>query len=195
MVLGMAGATIIGMPLIAWVIMFFFPDFDYFGYMIGEASLWFHLAAGTLAGLGFALGANWLVSRDFMSEVRIKYNALLGDLKLNSSEIIFISFCAGVGEEFLFRGTIQPLLGIIPTAVLFVALHGYLSFRDWRISVYGIYMTGVIAFLGWLTHEYGILSAVIAHTLIDIVLLRKMMKDEADDALQAAVDQDEFNEQ
>lgn len=177
MVITMAGITIVGMPLIAWFIMSFYPDIHFFEYMIGKAPIWKHLLLGCVTGLVAALGASWLVDRPFMKEVSLKYNQMLSQLRLNMSEVVFISFCAGVGEELLFRGTIQPLMGIIPTSVLFVAIHGYLSFRDWRISVYGVYMTFVIILLGWYTQEYGILAAMIAHTIIDIVLLRKMNRD------------------
>ncbi|MBK7566807.1 MAG: CPBP family intramembrane metalloprotease [Bacteroidetes bacterium] len=34
--------------------------------------------------------------------------------------MLFLSFCAGVGEELLFRGAIQPWLGIWLTALLFI---------------------------------------------------------------------------
>lgn len=179
MVLTMAGITIIGMPLLAWIIMGFYPDTHFFEYMIGTGDIWLHLALGVGGGLIFALIASWITERPFMREVTLRYNQMLGSLRLNKSEVIFISFCAGVGEEFLFRGTMQPLMGIVPTAVIFVALHGYLSFRDWRISVYGLYMTLVIITLGIFTDKWGILSAMIAHTIIDIVLLRKINQQSA----------------
>ena len=41
-------------------------------------------------------------------------------------------------------------------------------------------MTLVIVALGWFTHELGILSAIIAHTIIDIVLLKKIEKQSVD---------------
>jgi len=176
MVINMAGITIIGMPLLAWIIMSFFPEVRFFDYMIGSGSIIQHLILGTVSGILFAFIAAWITDRAFMREVNMKYTSMLGELKLSTGEIVFISFCAGLGEEFLFRGTLQPLMGIVPTAIVFVALHGYISFRDWRISVYGIYMTLVITALGWFTKELGILSAIIAHTIIDIVLLKKIEK-------------------
>ena len=176
MVINMAGITIIGMPLLAWIIMGFFPDVHFFDYMFGEGTIPQHLILGTVSGLLFAFIASWITDRSFMREVNLKYTDMLGQLQLTTGEIVFISFCAGLGEEFLFRGTLQPLMGIVPTAVIFVALHGYISFKDWRITIYGIYMTLVIVALGWFTHELGILSAIIAHTIIDIVLLKKIEK-------------------
>jgi membrane protease YdiL (CAAX protease family) len=111
-----------------------------------------------------------------MDGVRLRYERMFRNLRLNWSEIAFISLCAGVGEELLFRGVLQPLLGIVLTAVLFVAIHGYLNPRDWRISVYGVFMTGVICFLGWMTEVYGIWSAVMAHFVIDVILLADLLE-------------------
>ena len=90
------------------------------------------------------------------------------------SLIIFISFCAGVGEEILFRGVLQPLIGIWITAVLFVAIHGYLNPVNWRISIYGIYLTLVIGIIGHLTDWLGLTTAIIAHMIIDVILFYKI---------------------
>jgi membrane protease YdiL (CAAX protease family) len=76
-----------------------------------------------------------------------------------------------VGEEILFRGAIQPFLGVAVTSVLFVAVHGYLNPKDWRLSVYGVFMTIGIAWLGYLAETQGLLSAIIGHTIIDVYLL------------------------
>jgi hypothetical protein len=71
----------------------------------------------------------------------------------------------------LFRGALQPLLGIPITSILFVAIHGYLNPRDWRLSIYGLFMTAGIAWLGYLTDSRGLLSAIVGHTIIDVYLL------------------------
>jgi membrane protease YdiL (CAAX protease family) len=96
---------------------------------------------------------------------------MLGRFRLNFSEVLLISLCAGVGEEILFRGAIQPFLGVAVTSVLFVAVHGYLNPKDWRLSVYGAFMTIGIASLGYLAETQGLLSAIIGHTIIDVYLL------------------------
>jgi membrane protease YdiL (CAAX protease family) len=36
---------------------------------------------------------------------------------------IILGLCAGIGEEVLFRGAIQPKYGIVATAVVFAVLH------------------------------------------------------------------------
>jgi len=66
-------------------------------------------------------------------------------------------------------------MGIIITAILFVAIHGYLNPRNWRISIYGVFMTAGIVLLGYLAETMGLLVAIVAHTIIDIYLLNRMI--------------------
>ena len=141
---------------------------------------------GVVAGLIIGVAAQWIVNRSFMHEVSVKYNGLIGELKLGRSEIIFISICAGVGEEILFRGALQPLImqwignhqGIWVTAAVFVAIHGYLNPKDWKISVYGVFMTAAIAGLGYLAEFMGIWTAIVAHTVVDYYLLDQVISEE-----------------
>lgn len=167
----MAAATLTVMPIIGWIIARFSDEVDLMIRWTGTASISKQLLIGIPYGLLVALIARFIVSRKFMEGVRMRYARLLGNLELNWSEIVFISLCAGVGEELLFRGAMQPLLGIVLTAFIFVAIHGYLNPRDWRISVYGVFMTIAVVGFGYLTEVYGIWSAVAAHTVVDIVLL------------------------
>ena len=172
----MAAITLLGMPLLGWVIARFVDDMNLMVRWTGTAPIWKQLLYGLPVGVVAALMARFIVGRKFMDGVRLRYERMFRNLRLNWSEIAFISLCAGVGEELLFRGVLQPLLGIVLTAVLFVAIHGYLNPRDWRISVYGVFMTGVICFLGWMTEVYGIWSAVMAHFVIDVILLADLLE-------------------
>jgi hypothetical protein len=61
-------------------------------------------------------------------------------------------------------------------------MHGYINFKDWRISVYGIYMTGAICLLGYLTEVLGIWCAILAHIVIDIYLLLILYHDQKSDS-------------
>ncbi len=174
LILLLAGATIIVMPLIAMLVDWFSDSVDMSERLLRGAPLYAQVGLGLVMGVGFGALAQFIVERKFMQAVNLKYTNMIADLRLNTPEIIFISLCAGVGEEVLFRGAIQPLLGIVITAVIFVAIHGYLNPRDWRISLYGVFMTGVICVIGYATETVGIWSAIVAHTVIDIYLLKRM---------------------
>lgn len=142
--------------------------------------LWLQLLLGS--GVGVLMGfIAHLVSNSRVVQASprvLELRVLFRDLHLSTFDCVLISIAVGFGEELLFRGAIQPLLGVIPTAVLFVAIHGYISFRDWRISVYGVLMTGFIIIIGYMTEFYGIWSAAAAHALIDFVLLMAMRRED-----------------
>ena len=170
----LALATLIGMPLIAIVVDRFSDTVNLQLAITGDGNYSMQLLWGTIAGLGIAVGAHLLIASPLLNEVNTSYARLLGRFRLTFSEILLISLCAGVGEEMLFRGAVQPFLGIPITSVLFVAIHGYLNPRDWRLSVYGIFMTAGIVLLGYLCQTRGLLSAIVGHTLIDVYLLLYM---------------------
>lgn len=168
--------TLIAFPLLGWVIAFFaFPN-PLEVMLRSEESLLFQISMGVVVGTILGLMAKQLVSLPFLKPTQGKYARLVQGLKLNHVTVIFVSFCAGFGEELLFRGTLQPLLTIWPTAILFVALHGYLDPRDWRISIYGLFMTLAIALLGYMTEYIGIISACTGHMFIDYVLFQYLRK-------------------
>ena len=75
-----------------------------------------------------------------------------------------------MGEELLFRGAIQYWLGIWLTAILFVAIHGYLNPKNWKLSIYGVFMTFAIVGIGYFFEYFGIITAMSAHFMIDVYL-------------------------
>ncbi len=93
--------------------------------------------------------------------------------RLSIFEIALISLLAGIGEEFMFRGLIQPVIanwfgfwiGLTVAAVLFGAFHLI-------TPTYAILATLVGFYLGILFHYTGnLLDVVIAHGLYDFVAL------------------------
>ena len=169
--LRLALATLIGMPLVAIVVDRFSDTVNLQMALTGDAKYWEQLATGSFAGIIIAIAAHMLIASPLLNAVNSSYARMLGRFRLTFSEILLISLCAGVGEEMLFRGAVQPFFGIPATSVLFVAIHGYLNPRDWRLSVYGVLMTVGIAWLGYLAETRGLLSAIIGHTIIDVYLL------------------------
>jgi len=102
---------------------------------------------------------------------------MIQGMRLRFFDIIFISICAGVGEEILFRGAMQFYLNPWLTALIFVAIHGYLNPKDLKITAYGMYMTLVIGIMGVLYEEWGMLFAMSAHFAIDVLLLQRSLRD------------------
>ena len=140
-----------------------------------EDTAWYQqLLIGTVFGFVTARAGWGIVEMPFMAETRIFFIDIIKPLKLSWPEILFVSVCAGIGEEILFRGAAQPFLGIWTTAIIFVLLHGYLNPFNVSMSIYGIYLTVVIGVMGYLTEYFGIITAIVAHTVIDVYLLYEL---------------------
>lgn len=166
--LGMGG---LGLLIIHWSDGASFPDM-----LRGTVPVWKQVLIGTGFGTLSAFLAWGIIRLPFMKPVERKYRVLIGSIGIGWSDVIFLSLCAGIGEEVLFRGGIQPHLGVWPTAILFVALHGYLNPKDWRITLYGVFMTVAIGIMGILFDRYGAWTAFTAHSIIDIVLLKALTR-------------------
>ena len=164
--------TISLFPFVGFVIFYFIEGdaasfLNIFSTKIGYSQ---ELIIGLFSGLLFGVIAWFLITSPFLSSVLFKYGGVIQSLKLGVPSIILVSICAGVGEEIFFRGVLQDYFGVVITAIVFVAIHGYLSISDWRISIYGLYMTTVIVLIGFMDQYLGLTSAMMAHTVIDIVL-------------------------
>ena len=83
-------------------------------------------------------------------------------------DVVVISVAAGVGEELLFRGAVQPELGLVPASIIFGVLHmggrGTVAFGCWVAVMGGV--------LGWLAlWTEGLLAPIVAHTAYDAAAL------------------------
>jgi membrane protease YdiL (CAAX protease family) len=176
LVLQLALATITGMPMVAMIIDHYSETVNLAGMLYGKTSFIRQILIGLASGAIIALIARLIVSSPLLKNINVQYANMFGRFRLGWSEIIFISMCAGVGEEILFRGALQPLIGIIITSFVFVGIHGYISPYNWRLSIYGLYMTAAICLIGYFAETEGLISAIIAHTVIDVYLLHYMQK-------------------
>lgn len=170
----LALGTLVGFGLLGWMLAHFMLNISLKGLFFSNSSLLSQLVIGLIYGMLAAFIGWFVVKSRFLQSTLTFFVNLIQPLKLTIVEIVFISFCAGVGEELFFRGTIQPILGIWLTAILFVALHGYLNPFNLRITVYGIFMTVIIAGMGYLTIRLGLVTAMMAHMVVDILLLYKL---------------------
>lgn len=169
--------TLLGFPMLGWVILRFKESNPSETILRADQNLLIQISLGIIIGLALGWGAKTLISMKFLQPTLEKYSDLIGQFKLKKLDVIFISFCAGFGEELLFRGSLQVLMGIWLTAIVFVAIHGYLSPKNLKLSIYGIYMTIAIALLGYATEIIGIFAACTAHMIIDVILFYYLMNE------------------
>lgn len=171
--------TLLGFGFIGLALVYFFQPITLLELLMGQWALGQQLLVGTLTGVIGAGVAIILINASFFKDEKQKYHRLLNNWSWTELGIVFISICAGVGEELLFRAGLQPFMGLWITSVLFVVIHGYINPMNWKISVYGIVMIGFIAVLGYLYQTAGILTAIIAHTIFDAILLFQLIEKKA----------------
>ncbi len=127
------------------------------------------LTAAGLAAIQFVL-LRLVPERGPVRALRRLYRELLFPLFRASTplEIVAISILAGVGEEVLFRGAMQPEWGLIATSLVFGLVH-----IGGRLTVaLGIWAACTGALLGWLAIATGgLLAPIVAHIAYDALAL------------------------
>lgn len=132
------------------------------------------LFIGIAGGGAAAAVIGFIASRPPVSEVLQDFYIveMISQLRLSAFDRFQLSAFAGVGEELLFRGAIQPLIGIWITSFIFVGIHGYFKFKSSGHILFGISMFGLSALLGYLFEYAGLISAMTAHAVYDIIMLK-----------------------
>ena len=170
-ILLLAVLTIVVFTMAGYLIITYYSDQSFQYKLKGLVPWHLQILCGAIYGF-LASYLGWKITQTPpLRPTREFFTNLIKPMRLTVLEIIFISFCAGVGEETLFRGAIQPLLGIWLTSFIFVLIHGYINPHNWPLTIYGCYMIFVVAGLGFLTIQFGLLASMAAHTVVDIVLL------------------------
>ncbi len=166
--LALAGELLLVLLALAWARYRGLPLDAGAGPWLGNA------AAGALAAAALAVVNHWLLCRAppfrAVRAVRRVYRDLLRPLfaEIGAREVVVIAVAAGIGEELLFRGALQPEIGLVPASLIFGALHtggrGTLAFGFW-VAAMG-------AALGWLAVATGgLLAPIVAHALYDAAAL------------------------
>ncbi|HEX9842563.1 MAG TPA: CPBP family intramembrane glutamic endopeptidase [bacterium] len=127
------------------------------------ALAWGLLAAAAI-GAAVVAGSRRIARRTgWGRRLHAEFHAILG--RLESRQILLLSLLSGFGEEVLFRGVLQPRLGLWPASLLFAALHfpARRALLPWTAFALGI---GLV--LGLLTEWAGSLwPAIVLHFLIN----------------------------
>lgn len=170
----LAISTLVGFSVLGWLVMDRLLDLDLVKTLTGSVDPVLQALIGLIYGTITATFGWRIVQSPFLEKTNSFFTNLIGPIRLSVWEIVFVSFCAGIGEEILFRGAVQPWLGIWPTSLLFVALHGYLNPWNKPLLVYGLFMVLIISGIGFMAQKVGLITAICAHTAIDIILLNAL---------------------
>jgi membrane protease YdiL (CAAX protease family) len=168
-------------PIVAQGVFFVALAFVAVGYHVDrtwqQAARRLGLVRPTLVGVGLALVAVFLgfvtsglasaLTRATNEKYAEEINRSLEVMTTSSPSYIaapLIGLSAGVGEELLFRGALQPRYGIILTSVLFALLHSQYGFS---FITLGTFLLGCI--FGILAKRYGTTHSIIAHALYNTI--------------------------
>ena len=131
-------------------------------------------AFGIVIGMLYAVIALAFMQASVFDKLPNRVEHIVANMNLNIWDCLFLSLCAGVGEELLFRSGVQFYLGPLITSVVFVAIHGYLNPFNWRMSLYGIIVLPFILILSYALEEFGLWFCIGAHFSYDFVLFYLM---------------------
>jgi uncharacterized protein len=175
----MSWLTLLGMSAIGILLILYWQEREVGAVLLGSEPYYRHVGhkpyyLQTIAGLFFgslaALLAVILINGRQFKSVRTFFAELMGEMNPSFVNIIFFSLCAAVGEEILFRAGLQPKIGIWPSAILFVILHGYINPANLNLTIYGLVLIIICAGFGYLFMFFGLASAVIAHFVYDVAM-------------------------
>jgi membrane protease YdiL (CAAX protease family) len=129
------------------------------------------VALGTLTGTLFALLAWQLLNAvPALRQIERLVIRTLEMRALRYYHAVLFGLLAGIPEEILFRGALQPTLGLLLTSILFGALHAI-------TPAYFVYATAAGAMLGVLADWSGALwMPVTAHAVIDLLMFALLIR-------------------
>ena len=126
------------------------------------------LALGSLYWICATLGYKFAAGRKSVRHIAESYSRL----DLTGWNPLWIALAAGFGEELLFRGALQPVLGIWATSVLFVLAH-IRAYRfngvNKRVLIQSLGLFAVSVVFGYIAQWVGLIAVIIVHAAMDVV--------------------------
>ena len=174
-------ATILLFPVPAYVVLHFFEQISFVEFIEVEKINVLSIGLGMQFGFVFAIFILLLLQSPFFKSIPNNIESLVKSMNLSIFDAVFLSICAGIGEELLFRIGIQYYLHWAITSVLFVALHGYLNPWNWRFSMYGIALLPFVLVISLAYYTFGIWFCIAAHFMYDFVVFYSIVKNNRND--------------
>jgi len=120
------------------------------------------VSVAVILALEIVAGAvGWGLNEDVQRLTEVLIGPLLGSIP----GILTLGLAAGIGEETLFRGALQPRFGLLVTSLLFALLHSQYGIT---LSTLAVFIVGMI--LGLVRNRYNTTTCVIAHASYNITL-------------------------
>ena len=134
---------------------------------------WSHWVSGAAIGLGIGLAvvgaSRWAHGKwEWATQLTNEFRNLLGDV--TPRQALIVAILSGLGEEVLFRGVLQPALGLWIAAAVFGLLHigPNPRFLPWTAMAFAAGL-GFGALVLW---QGSLVPAIVAHVTINYLNLR-----------------------
>ena len=170
---------------LAVVLLLLFQRTPYWPVLLSGMPFSYQIAIGLGLGGAYwaaaAIGYRFAAGRKSTEHMAASY----GRVDLSGWNPLWIALAAGFGEELLFRGALQPLVGIWVTSALFVVAH-VRAYRfnelSTRVLLQAAGLFAVSLVLGGVRQYVGLAAVMIVHAAMDIVGLytvRRMVQPNA----------------
>lgn len=170
--------TLLIFPIPAFLYLYFFENYSLSQFIRWDEILKPETILGINLGIVYAFLALLFMGSPVFESLPNRVEHIVRKMRLNIWDAFFLSVCAGVGEELLFRAGIQLILGPWITSVLFVAIHGYLNPTNWRMSLYGLIVLPFIFLISFGYDTFGQWFSIGAHFSYDFVLFFTLVSDQ-----------------
>lgn len=168
--------TLVGFPLLATLVQFFFTNYRIMELLHLEDLRSGELILGASIGVIYAFFSLLVLGSELFEQAPDRVERFVKNLNLSFWDALFLSICAGVGEEIFFRSSLQTFIGPFWGSLLFVAVHGYLVPWNWRKSLYGLLVLPLTFILAYGYEYFGLWFSIGVHILYDLVLFEAMRK-------------------
>lgn len=168
--------TLIGFPIPTFIYRMVWKEESFRQIFEFENSFNLNVLFGLAFGIAYALLAIQFFKIPIFKNEALKQQEMIQSMNLDYWDAVFLSICAGVGEELLFRSGIQLFAGPIITSLIFIAIHGYFNPMNWRLSLYGILLTPFILGLAYGYEYLGLWFSIAAHFSYDWVLFNENIR-------------------
>ena len=146
-----------------------FGERDLFQAFAPKTTLLGSIVAGVTAGIA-CVGLLWLLRKVPALErlERWQGGVVSG---WTATDAVAVALVSGLAEEALLRAFLQPVIGLVPAAVLFAVLHLVPERELWFWPVFAL-LSGLV--LGGLFEVWGYPAAAAAHIMINGVALLRL---------------------
>jgi len=169
--------TLIIFPIPAYFAVHYLKDVQWDSFLQLDKIALIPILYGLEFGIIYAFIASVILKAPVFKSIPLGIEQLIKGLKINFIDAIFLSLCAGIGEELLFRAGMQTFFGVWITSFVFVAIHGYFSLVNIKKSLYGLVVLPFIILISLGYEHFGLWFSVAAHFSYDLLLFVTMITD------------------